>query len=60
MSVVKKRGGDHEHSIREFRLTEGGIKLGPPLKQFSGVLSGTPQYHGDAAPLFDDDDAREA
>ena len=56
ISVVKKRSGDHEHNIREFRLSETGIKLGPPLKQFSGVLSGTPIYLGDDAPLFDDDD----
>lgn len=55
MSVVKKRSGNHEHSIREFKLTSEGIKLGPPLKQFAGVLSGTPQYIGDSAPLFDDE-----
>lgn len=55
MSVVKKRSGNHEHTIREFRLSPNGIKLGPPLKQFSGVLSGTPLYHGDSAPLFDDE-----
>jgi circadian clock protein KaiC len=56
MSVVKKRSGNHEHTIREFRLSSKGIRLGPPLKQFSGVLAGTPIYHGDAAPLFNDDD----
>ncbi len=55
LSVVKKRSGNHEHTIREFQLTGEGIKLGPPLKQFSGIFSGTPQYIGDAAPLFDDD-----
>jgi circadian clock protein KaiC len=60
MSVVKKRSGNHEHSIREFKLTAEGIKLGPPLKNFSGVLSGTPQYIGDAAPLFDEEHVREA
>ena len=56
MSVVKKRSGNHEHSIREFKLTAGGVKLGPPLKKFSGVMSGTPQYIGDASPLFDFED----
>jgi circadian clock protein KaiC len=56
LSVVKKRSGAHEHTIREFKLTSEGIKLGPPLKQFAGVLSGTPQYIGDSGPLFDDDD----
>ena len=53
LSVVKKRSGNHEHTIREFKLSTNGIRLGPPLKQFAGVLSGTPQYLG--GPLFDDD-----
>src|SRR6201994_2715227 len=55
MSVVKKRSGNHEHTIREFKLSSKGIRLGPPLRQFAGVLSGSPQYSGDIAPLFDDD-----
>jgi circadian clock protein KaiC len=49
---VKKRSGDHEHTIREFRLTKQGIVLGPPLFGFSGIFSGTPTYTGDAAPLL--------
>ena len=52
LSVVKKRSGDHEHSIREFRLTAQGIALGPPLTEFSGIFSGTPRYTGDSAPLL--------
>jgi circadian clock protein KaiC len=48
LSVVKKRSGNHEHTIREFRLTGTGIKLGPPLKDFSGIFSGTPHYTGPA------------
>ena len=56
LSVVKKRSGDHEHSIREFRLTPHGIKLGPPLKEFSGILSGTPQYVGDNYPTVPGDE----
>ncbi len=52
LSVVKKRSGDHEHSIREFRLTAKGIALGPPLTEFSGIFSGTPRYTGDSAPLL--------
>jgi circadian clock protein KaiC len=54
ISVVKKRSGDHEHTIREFKLSGEGVRLGPPLRHFSGVLQGTPQYIGDSAPLFDD------
>jgi len=48
LSVVKKRSGNHEHTIREFRLTGSGVKLGPPLKDFSGIFSGTPRYTGPA------------
>jgi circadian clock protein KaiC len=53
LSVVKKRSGHHEHTIREFRLTGSGVKLGPPLKGFSGIFSGTPVYRGEEAPLLD-------
>lgn len=52
LSVVKKRSGKHEHTIREFRLTPNGIELGPPLREFSGVFSGTPRYTGDSKPLL--------
>jgi len=52
LSVVKKRSGNHEHTIREFRLSGDGVKLGPALKGFSGILSGTPVYKGEAAPLL--------
>lgn len=47
LSVVKKRSGNHEHTIREFQLTPKGVALGPPLTQFSGVFSGTPTYTSD-------------
>jgi circadian clock protein KaiC len=56
LSVVKKRSGHHEHAIREFRLSPGGIKLGPPLKGFSGIFSGTPLYTGEQAPLLDENE----
>lgn len=46
LSVVKKRSGKHEHTIREFRLTLSGISVGPPLTAFSGILTGTPRYTG--------------
>jgi circadian clock protein KaiC len=52
LSVVKKRSGQHEHTIREFRLAHGGVRLGPPLKGFTGVYSGTPVYTGERAPLL--------
>jgi len=43
ISVVKKRGGDHERSIREFSMRKGRIKVGEPLRNYRGVLSGIPQ-----------------
>ena len=46
ISVVKKRGGAHERSIREFRLNSAGIHVGQPLHQFRGVLTGVPIYEG--------------
>ena len=42
ISVMKKRGGQHERTIRDFKLGKGGIKLGPPLREFRGILTGVP------------------
>lgn len=42
ISVLKKRSGAHENTIRELRLSSNGIQLGEPLAAFKGVLSGTP------------------
>ncbi|MEK0363593.1 ATPase domain-containing protein [Pseudomonas sp. CBC3] len=55
LSVVKKRSGRHENTIREFQLGYSGIKVGPPLSNFSGIFSGTPEYTGDATPLMKDE-----
>jgi len=46
ISVVKKRGGEHERTIREFRLQRGSIWVGEPLRGFRGVLTGVPVYGG--------------
>ncbi len=56
ISVVKKRSGHHEHTIREFRLSHHGVKMGEPLHGFNGVFSGTPTYVGEKAPLLGDDE----
>ncbi|WP_336491941.1 ATPase domain-containing protein [Methylobacterium nigriterrae] len=52
LSVVKKRSGHHEHTIREFSLSSQGITVGPPLKNFGGIFSGAPRYSGDGALLM--------
>jgi circadian clock protein KaiC len=52
ISVVKKRSGPHEDTIREFRLTAEGVQVGPPLTQFQGILTGVPDYRGEVSPLL--------
>jgi circadian clock protein KaiC len=49
ISVIKKRTGKHEDTIREFWI-DGGLHVGEPLVEFHGVLRGTPVLHGDSAP----------
>ena len=47
LSVIKKRSGRHEKTIREYQLvSDGGLRIGPPLTQFQGVLTGTPAFFG--------------
>jgi circadian clock protein KaiC len=54
ISVVKKRSGTHEFSIREYLLTPEGIRVGPVLLEFHGVLSGMLSYTGAVATLLRD------
>jgi circadian clock protein KaiC len=44
LSVMKKRGGRHERTIREFRLEATGIYVGEALRDFRGVLTGVPTF----------------
>jgi circadian clock protein KaiC len=44
ISVVKKRGGSHERSIREFSFGKNGVHVGEPLENFRGVLTGVPEF----------------
>jgi len=52
ISVLKRRGGPHERTIREFSLDGGHIRIGEPLRQFRGVLTGVPEYVGEREPLI--------
>jgi circadian clock protein KaiC len=52
ISVVKKRGGMHERTIREFGMSNGSIRVGEALRQFRGVLTGVPVYEGTTEPLL--------
>ena len=55
ISVVKKRSGSHEHTIREARVGPGGLIVGEPLHEFQGVLTGVPEYIGDRLPHMKQD-----
>src|SRR5688572_5489836 len=44
ISVIKKRSGLHEDTIREFTTSSAGISVGPPLLDFQGVLTGVPTH----------------
>ncbi len=58
LSVIKKRSGRHEKTIREFTLESGrGLCIGPPLTQFQGVLSGTPLFNGGTEQMMERPDA---
>jgi circadian clock protein KaiC len=54
ISVVKKRTGPHERSLRELSFHGGAIKIGKPLTDFEGVLTGVPKYLGGPADLASD------
>jgi circadian clock protein KaiC len=53
ISVVKKRSGDHERTIRECKVQKGGLFVGAPLREFQGVLTGVPRYTGASEPLLE-------
>ena len=46
ISIIKKRSGPHEGSVRELQMARGGVRVGPPLDEFQGVLTGVPSYLG--------------
>ena len=52
ISVLKKRSGKHETSIRELAITDQGIKVGEALREFRGVLTGVPEFKGTSAELL--------
>jgi circadian clock protein KaiC len=58
ISVVKKRTGLHESNIRELRLGPDVLRVGEPLTEFHGILTGVPQYTGASQPLLSADERR--
>ena len=53
ISVIKKRTGTHEDTIREYMIDTRGITIGPPLTGFQGVLRGVPSLSGSDSPLME-------
>ena len=53
VSVIKKRAGAHERTIREFTIGEDGLAVGLPLSGFHGVLRGVPNFVGEGSGLMD-------
>jgi circadian clock protein KaiC len=46
VAVIKKRSGAHEETIRELTISANGVKLGEPLVNFQGVMTGVPRILG--------------
>jgi circadian clock protein KaiC len=57
ISVYKRRGGPHEPTVRELQLGADGIRIGEPLRQFRGVLTGIPHFMGTTLPDIEEADA---
>lgn len=60
ISVVKRRSGGHERTIREARFGPGGLRIGEPLTEFQGVLTGVPTYTGESRQLMVDPQSGDA
>jgi circadian clock protein KaiC len=52
ISVIKTRTTRHERTIREFMIDAGGLKVGDPLRDFQGVLTGVPTFRGSSGELL--------
>ena len=52
ISVVKKRMGTHEDFIRELKFDQAGIRVGEPLENFQGILTGVPTFQGKSSEML--------
>src|SRR3974390_628390 len=57
VSVIKKRTGMHESTIREYRIDNRGLTIGQPLRGFQGILRGVPVHVGEGQPLLQEQSA---
>lgn len=56
LSVLKRRSGKHERTIRELIMDDRGLHVGPVLHDFEGLVSGVPRYVGSETKLGKGDD----
>jgi circadian clock protein KaiC len=54
VSIIKKRAGSHEKTIRDFEISKRGLVIGEPLDGFQGVLRGVPNFVGKNNRLMGD------
>lgn len=54
VSIIKKRAGIHEKTIRDFNISVDGLTIGEPLENFHGVLRGVPNFVGESSRLMGD------
>jgi circadian clock protein KaiC len=52
VSVIKKRSGAHERTIREYQISSQGLQVGPALENFQGIMRGTPVFVGAESGLM--------
>jgi circadian clock protein KaiC len=60
LSVLKKRTGSHEDTIRELGIDSKGLRVGEVLKDFRGVLTGVPTFEGERSSLLKNRQSNEA
>ena len=53
ISVIKKRTGRHEKTIREYHIDSNGVRVGEPLDKFHGILTGVPTFVGEPSDLLE-------
>jgi circadian clock protein KaiC len=58
VSVIKKRTGAHENTIRELDITSRGLRVGAPLTKFHGVLTGVPRYSEMKTALLEESESQ--
>lgn len=55
ISLVKRRTGPHDSTVRELSISDAGPRVGRELREFHGVLTGRLEYTGNAEPLIENE-----